>query len=215
MLAGRLTESGPSTERVFVVEWKTTSTILRGLRDFDDEEAWQRLVVRFRRPIISFARKAGLSPSDVEDVAQETLIAFAQGYRNGDYDPKRGRLSRWLFGIAYKHILRQRQRDGRRREKVAAGFHGTTFWGAVEDEEAATGTWDQEWNRSLWQECVELVRPEFEQDTFRAFALVVRDECKPAEAARKLGVPIKFVYNAKHRVLKRLRELRADLENVE
>jgi DNA-directed RNA polymerase specialized sigma24 family protein len=40
--------------------------------------------------------------------------------------------------------------------------------------------------------------------------LVIRDERPPAQVADELGLSLKSVYNAKHRVLKRIRELRSD-----
>ena len=94
------------------MDWITTSTILEGLKEFEGGDAWERLVERFRRPIVSFIRDLGLAESDAEDVAQETLIAFAEAYREGKYDPAKGRLSHWLFGIAWV----------RRRDAHIAGF---------------------------------------------------------------------------------------------
>jgi DNA-directed RNA polymerase specialized sigma24 family protein len=60
---------------------------------------------------------------------------------------------------------------------------------------------------------LERVRREVEPATMRAFELVMQDRT-PAEAAQELGVAVKAVYNAKYTVLKRLRDLRADLENL-
>ena len=62
-------------------EWITTSTILHDLRDYENREAWGRFSDRFRRPIVRFARNAGLAANDAEDVAQEVLTAFAQAHR--------------------------------------------------------------------------------------------------------------------------------------
>ena len=42
--------------------------------------------------------------------------------------------------------------------------------------------------------------------------MVVRDDRSPDEAAAALGLSIKSVYNAKHRILKRIRQLRAEYE---
>ena len=57
--------------------WLTTATVLQKLRDFENRDAWDSFADRFRRPVISFARGMGLKPADAEDVAQETLLAFA------------------------------------------------------------------------------------------------------------------------------------------
>jgi RNA polymerase sigma-70 factor (ECF subfamily) len=186
--------------------WLTTATVLANLRDFDNHEAWSSFADRFRQPVVSFARSLGLSQADAEDAAQETLLAFAEAYRRGQYDPAKGRLSKFLFGIAYRQALRAR-RVGAQVAPV-----GTTVWSQVPDQQNASGIWDTEWERSLLDECLRQVRTEFEPATYRAFELVVRDDKDAAEAAAELSVPIKSVYNAKHRILKRIRELRGQYE---
>jgi RNA polymerase sigma-70 factor, ECF subfamily len=182
--------------------WLTTATVLQNLRDFDNREAWSSFADRFRQPVVSFARSMGLSQADAEDAAQETLLAFAEAYRRGQYDPAKGRLSKFLFGIAYRQALRAR-RVGAQVAPV-----GTTVWSQVPEEQEASGVWDVEWEQGLLDECLRQVRVEFEPQTFRAFELTVRDGRDASEAAAELGVPVKSVYNAKHRILKRIRELR-------
>ena len=182
--------------------WLTTATVLQNLRDFDNREAWSSFADRFRQPVVSFARSMGLSQADAEDAAQETLLAFAEAYRRGQYDPAKGRLSKFLFGIAYRQALRAR-RVGAQVAPV-----GTTVWTQVPEEQEASGVWDVEWEQGLLDDCLRQVRVEFEPQTFRAFELTVRDGRDASEAAAELGVPVKSVYNAKHRILKRIRELR-------
>lgn len=196
------------------MEWQTTTTILERLCAFDDEAAWGRFVERFRAPIIGFARSAGLSHTDAEDVAQETLTGFAEAYRAGQYDREKGRLSRWLFGVAYNHILRHRQSEGRRMAKISPLPGDTSAWAELADEKTASDVWNHEWERHLWQTCMERVRAEFEPQTVAVFEKAMREDARAEQIAGELGVNVKSVYNAKHRVLKRLRELREELEQV-
>jgi RNA polymerase sigma-70 factor (ECF subfamily) len=195
------------------MEWITTSTVLQNLLDFDNRAAWERFVSRFRRPIINFAQGVGLNSTDAEDVAQETMAAFAQGFREGKYDRSRGRLSQWLFGIAYRKAL-----DGRRKlaraNTLGSSAVDQLLGQMIPDEQSASVSWDQEWEQSLLEQCLEQVQREVDPVTFRAFELVVREEREAANAAEMLGVNIKLVYNAKHRVLKRIRDLRTELEQV-
>src|SRR3954470_19563500 len=92
--------------------WITTATVLQKLRDFENHDAWESFAERFRTPVVSFAKGMGLRQADAEDAAQETLLAFAEAYRRGDYDPAKGRLSRFLFGIAYRQALKGRRVAG-------------------------------------------------------------------------------------------------------
>lgn len=184
--------------------WQTTATVLERLRDYGNRDAWGDFADRFRRPVVSFARGMGLSAADAEDVAQETLLAFAEAFRKGHYDPAKGRLSRFLFGIAYRQALHARRRKPAQVESAV--------WAELPDEQTASGVWDTEWERAALDRCLAQARGEFEPTSFRAFELVVRESRTPTEAAETLGVPVKAIYNAKHRILKRIRELRAELE---
>lgn len=195
------------------MDWVTTTTILDGLRDESGRGVWDAFVLRFRDPVIAFARRLGLPANDAEEVAQETLLAFVEGLRADRYQRTRGRLSRWLFGIAYRQALRQRTKNARREVTVGREADERGFWAEVPDEATASSAWDLEWEQSLLAQCLEQVRREAEPQSLRAFELVVREERSAADAAGELGVPIKAIYNAKHRVLKRLRELRQDMDD--
>lgn len=195
------------------VEWTTTSTLLRDLRDFQNQDAWNHFAARFRRPLVSFARRLGLNDIDAEDAAQETLVAFATGFRGGGYDREKGRLSRWLFGIAYRQCLQTRRARGRPDAAGAIDPHSALF-GALEDEASASQVFDQTWEQSLLADCIERARGEVEETTFRAFELVVREGHTAESAAKTLGIPVKSIYNAKHRLLKRIRELRRALDDA-
>lgn len=192
------------------MEWITTSTILDRLSDYGNEAAWNRFVTRFRRPIVSFARRMGLSEADAEDAAQEALAAFAESYRGGRYDRSKGRLSHWLFGIAF-HVAQAKRRSVIRHAAVSPQ-DGSFAWQTVAAEEEVTRLWDEEWEKSLLHTCLDRVRQEVEPATMDAFVLVMRGGRTPAEAAAELGVPVKTVYNAKYSVLKRLRSCRRELE---
>ncbi len=194
------------------MEWLTTSTMLDDLRDFEHPTAWPRFAERFRPSIVRFSRKLGLSESDSEEVAQETLAAFLSAYRDGRYDRSKGRLSRWLFGIAYRQAQKARV-DRARRARVEGSPEHTSFWDNAPDEESSVQLWDREWEQGLLEQCLHRVRQEVEPNTIRAFELVALADCVPAEVAQELGMTVKAVYHAKYRVLKRIRELRADLDD--
>lgn len=195
------------------MEWTTTSTLLHRLRESEDA-AWRGFVERFRIPIARFLVRMGVPEAETDDVTQEALLAFLQAYRDGSYDRTKGRLSSWLFGIAYKMALRRHERAARDARALVWGDKGAPLE-VPADQASATRLWDIEWDQHVLQTCVQHARREFAADTFRAFELVVGEEMSPSEAARELGVPVKAVYNAKHRVLRRIRELRAELERTD
>lgn len=190
------------------MDWRTTTTLLLELRDFRNEPAWDRFVERFRPALEAFARRLGTPADDAADVVQETLLAFARAYRDGKYDRDSGRLRSWLFGIAYRSILHHTSRASRRRVMVEVDPN-------LPDERGARDLWDRIWDELMVNQALSRARHEFSNETYRLFELVVLDEKTPEEVAAGLGVPIKKVYNAKHRVLSRLRELRGELDGGE
>ncbi|MBK8269223.1 MAG: sigma-70 family RNA polymerase sigma factor [Planctomycetes bacterium] len=196
------------------MEWITTSTVLSSLRDFDNRAAWSQFVDRFRLPVFRFALSTGLGDTDAEDVAQETLAAFAESFRKGQYDRSKGRLSQWLFGIAFRKSQDERRKGARRHIRAGSSELGSLSQIAIADEASLSLTWDREWEQALLEQCLDQVRREVEPITFRAFELVVRENQDANQAAETLGVNVKLVYNAKHRVLKRLREIRSEFDRM-
>lgn len=195
------------------MEWVTTSTILERLRG-SDEAAWGTFAGRFRPPLLAFARRYGLRDSEAEDVVQETLLAFSEAYGAGKYDPARGRLSSWLFGIAWRQIANHRRQRAREYDKRDERGARASFLAEVPDERQAEKAWDAEWEKSLVNACLQQARHEVAQNTYRAFELTVRQGRSPDEAAAELGLSRNAVYVAKHRVLKRLNELMKEYEDL-
>jgi RNA polymerase sigma-70 factor (ECF subfamily) len=192
--------------------WQTTTTLLRSLRDFSDELAWRRLAGRFRAPLVRLAEQAGLSGADAEDAAQETLLTFARLYRSGRYEPARGRLHHWLLGIARRQIADARRIVGRRRV-TALGDDAAVD--ALAAPDVLAEIWEQEWQRHVRDVCLQQVRRELAPQTVEMFERAVIGGESPETVGCALGVASATVYVAKHRVLRRLRELRQAMNSLE
>lgn len=74
---------------------------------------------------------------------REVMIAFAESYRRGDYDREKGRLSRWLFGLAYNHLLRFRQKQGRQAAKIVSQAQGAGMLDVAQAKDSASRDWDR------------------------------------------------------------------------
>lgn len=191
----------------------TSITLLEGLRNEANREAWERFNARYRPMVVSFARKIGLDESDRQDAAQDTMLAFAQAYREGSYDRGRGRLRHWLFGIAHRKVLDLLRRKPR--EAVMADqTHGTALLANVESRDAAEQVWDREWRRAILRECMEEAAQQFNETTLRAFRLFVLEEWPADKVATHLNISRASVYSGKNRVMSRLRESQARMEEI-
>ena len=104
--------------------------IAAGLRA-GSPDAWGRLHDLYAERVWrAVARLSGGCESAVADVVQETFLAAARSARA--YDPARGGLWAWLFGVARTQTLlhlRKRARHGRERDPAHASRLGTDSGG--------------------------------------------------------------------------------------
>ncbi len=109
-------------------EW----AVIQGLRT-GQAAAWQALYDAYAgRVWLGVARLLGPHAADVADVVQETLMAAAQSAAG--YDPARGALWYWLWGIARRKValhFRKQERTDRLRQAgawLAAGDGHLLHW---------------------------------------------------------------------------------------
>jgi RNA polymerase sigma factor (sigma-70 family) len=198
------------------VRTSTSTSLLDGLHDPGDQAAWRQFVDRYRPLIISYAcRSFQLTVEDAEDAAQVALADFAQAYQKGQYDRDKGRLRKWLFGIATRRIHNLMRRNQRNREVQVAGSTGDTgLLPGIPDEDQLAQLWEAEWQHAVVRQCLEEIRFQFDARTVRAFELYVWREQAAAQVARQLDMSENAVYLARHRVLKRLREILPRMEEI-
>ncbi len=187
---------------------KTTTTLLEGLVDRTDDEAWRAFDARYRPIIVGFARRLGLREEDAADAAQETLVRFVKEYRAGRYDRGRGRLRSWIIGMA-KHCIADllRRRVARREQR---GISAVVDW---PDEDQLARLWEAESQQAVLACGLRDLRTQTKIDprTLQAFELLALDGRTPADVAQAMGMTRNDVYLAKHRCLTRLREVLATL----
>jgi RNA polymerase sigma factor (sigma-70 family) len=195
------------------MDWLTSSTLLERLAESREQDGWTLVVEHFRPPLVALGRRMGLRDEDAEDAAQNTLAAFAEGYRAGQYQRDKGRLRQWLYGIATRQIQNQRRRihgPG----PVGTG-QSVSFLDAVPAGGASPESlWDEEWRRAVYERSLLQVQAEIAPQTFEIFRQLVFDERGADDVAAQLGVSRTQVYNAKYRVAKRLGELARAYEDA-
>jgi DNA-directed RNA polymerase specialized sigma24 family protein len=203
----------PQAARRAIMHWITTSILLDQLKEGADV-AWAPFCERFRQPVVALALKLGCERELADDVAQETMLAFLEGLRGGTYERGRGRLSSWLFGIAGFKARQARDAHARRARERGAGEAEALATPDPRAETALLAMWNETWASTMLDHCLGQIRGEVGEGTFRAFAMVVLEKRAPADAAAALGITRNAVFIAKHRVLKRLRALRSELEDA-
>lgn len=186
-----------------ILATRTTTRLLDALRDHTNEPAWSHIDARFRPVVAGLARRLGLTESDADEVAQQTLSEFVRAYREGRYDRSKGRLSSWILGIAHHTAL------GISRRRVRDGIQSGTVIAEAADEPALRSIWSEERDRAILTRALASLRDESSVDdrTLEAFELVALRAVPAAAVAKQCGMSVEQVYVAKSRLTKRLREL--------
>lgn len=188
----------------------TTTTLLNGLHEQGNRVAWEEFDRRYRPILIAFLRRMGLNEDDAADVAQDSLTCFVRDYRAHKYDREQGRLRSWLIGIARCRMLDLRRDKGRRREQ-----RGESALESLPDPTEAESVWEAEQRRFIFEQAIAALRQStrFNERTITAFERVVLRQ-EPVEAvSAEMGLSAQEIYNAKNRVVERLREIMLEYEN--
>ena len=118
------------------MEWITTTQVLRDLKHSDNSIVWKTFTDHFYPAIFAFAKRMGLSSTDAEDAAQETIIQFLRLYRAGRFQRDMGHLSHWIFGVAH-NIVRDHIKKFPKEHTIPDNGTHASFWQLVRDDKAA------------------------------------------------------------------------------
>jgi len=188
------------------IQTVTSTTLLEGLKDPANHTRWRDYVDRYRPLLVGFLRRHGVQATDAEDVAQNVLIEFVRSYCEGRYDRERGRLSSWLFGIAFRQLQNHRRRE-RGRARRADERPVEEVAPLLEAPEELQRAWDEEWEQAVLAQCLAEVRGEVAEKTYRAFVAFALEGRPAADVCGELEMTENAVFGAKRRVLERIREL--------
>jgi RNA polymerase sigma-70 factor (ECF subfamily) len=176
----------------------TSLTLLDRLRAPNAVAAWERFAHLYTPLLQKWARKQGLQEADAADLTQEVLVKLMDAlprYTRREGDSFRG----WLYRVTANHC-----RDFRRRVATRA-MPGANGLDAVQDDSPLSDFAEVEYRRTIVNRALELIRPEFAERTWAAFAQLLIENRPAADVARTLDISENAVYLARHRVLTRLR----------
>jgi len=176
-------------------------------------EAWQRLVHLYGPLIYRWCRRSNLAAEDAADVVQEVLAAAAVHLPGFRRDRPQDSFTGWLAAIARNKV----REHYRRRHGMAEAQGGSTAQRRIAEipqppepsEESIRP--DAQSAVCLSHRALELIRAEFETRTWDAFWRVSVGEQSPADVAADLKMSTAAVYMAKYRILRRLRQVLAEL----
>jgi RNA polymerase sigma factor (sigma-70 family) len=165
----------------------TPISLLERLRLGADSASWQRLVDLYAPFVSTWLRSQGVQLADVDDLMQEVLETLVRELPHFRHDLRPGAFRRWLRGIALNRLRAFR----RVRRPLPAGGNSSLeeALDQLEDPDSdLSRRWDEEHDRHVIRRLLELIEPEFEPATWRAFHRLVLDGRSTAEVAAELGL---------------------------
>lgn len=161
-----------------------------------------------------WCRRYGLQAADAEDVGQDVFKSVAAGLRSFEHDQDRGSFRGWLRSVTRTRVIdflraRQQSPAGRGGSDAYQLLQQATQQAAQQDE-AGEDEISQD-TQLLYQRALELIRGQFSELHWKAFQRTAVDGQPAAEVAQELGISRHVVYNARSRIMRRLREEFAEL----
>jgi RNA polymerase sigma-70 factor, ECF subfamily len=177
----------------------THITLLNRLSAGDDRSAWHDFVERYGDLIRGFARRAGCSDNDADDVLQDVLVALVSVMPNFRYDPAKGRFRGYLKTIVLRSLSKKRRQNDAPRS-LEEGDDPVVDDGSETD-------WELEWRQYHLRRAMETIDEEFSVQDRAAFQRYGVEGRAADETARTLGISVDQVYQAKSRILRRLGQI--------
>lgn len=191
--------------------------LLGGVQEMD-AESWSRLVGTFGPIVYRWCRTSGITASDTPDVVQDVFASVARGI--GDFQQKKaeGSFRSWLATITRNRVRDHFRRLAKRRDAEGNAIGGTDALEQLNQLGCDAGHDDLDSTicpdsiqSPLMRQVLASVKSEFERTTWTAFWSTTVDEKSAPSVATDLGVSVASVYQAKSRVLRRLRARMAEL----
>jgi RNA polymerase sigma-70 factor (ECF subfamily) len=183
----------------------TRQSLLSRLKDWNDQESWKVFFDTYWRLIYNAAVKAGLTDTEAQDVVQETVISVLKNMPGFEYDPEKGSFKTWLLRLTGWRITDQFRKRQRGIDQRGTPTRTSTRTATIERIADSTNlkleaTWDDEWERNLFEAAIERVKRKVDSAQYQMFDLNVIKKWSVAKVARTLRVNPGKVYLAKHRI---------------
>lgn len=180
---------------------ETRATLLQRLKADGTarEIAWDEFYALYSPIIARFARARGVRREDIDELVQDIVSGFFAVQPRFVYDPAKGRFRAYLMACV-ANAVRSRLR------RIAAEPRRAGGQPVLETSCSDETDWDAAWRQATLDAAVAGLREHYgDNTTFQAFEAVVIRGQPPDAVASSLGLSRDSVYQAKTRLLAKLR----------
>jgi RNA polymerase sigma factor (sigma-70 family) len=197
----------------------TRQTLLKRLKNLDDDQSWQDFFDIYWKLIYSVAAQAGLDHPEAQDVVQETVLSVAKKIGEYKADPAFGSFKSWLLLITKRRIADQFRRRPSGRTTPALKSGDTTRTPLVERVADPASLdwqqiWDDQWQKNLMEVAMERVKQQVSPRDWLLFYQQVVKEWRAGKVATKYNVSRASAYMAKYRISKLIKQEARRLEKM-
>ena len=176
--------------------------------------AWKEFLCVYEQAIYTFCRSKGLQDADALDVKQDVFSAVLTQIDDWNTDRTRGSFRGWLLRVA-RNIAVDRIRGRRRPDAMPSGTaeNLTALAHVPEPADAEEAVFEFEYRCAAFQWAAKHVRQEVQETTWLSFWKTAVENKKPTDVAQELGISVGSIYTAKCRVVARLRDRVAEIDD--
>jgi RNA polymerase sigma-70 factor (ECF subfamily) len=180
---------------------ETRATLLQRLKADGTarEIAWDEFYALYSPIIARFARTRGVRREDIDELVQDIVSGFFAVQPRFVYDPSKGRFRAYLMACVSNAVRSRLRRNAT--EVTHAGGHRVADASSTDETD-----WDAAWKQATLDAAIARLREHYgDNPTFQAFESVVIRGQSPEAVAASLGLSRDSVYQAKTRLLAKLR----------
>jgi RNA polymerase sigma-70 factor (ECF subfamily) len=173
--------------------------------------AWEEFTEIYSPVVFRLALRHGLQLADADDLAQEVSISVARFIGKWLEREDRKSFRAWLFTITRNCVI-DFMRKRTRRRLVDDGSENSLD-GFVNDDEISS-EFGIEYRREVFRWASERVRQSVSESSWQAFWQTSVEDRPIKDVAEEIGQSVGSVYIARSRVMKRLKELVKQYEEL-
>jgi RNA polymerase sigma-70 factor (ECF subfamily) len=177
----------------------TSPTLLKGVSDPQNHEAWERFIARYGSMIRGWCRH--WFPREADDRAHDVICELVFRMMTFEYKPAEGRFRGWLKTVTHNLMAKLK-----REEWAQVSDDDENPLDCLEAGEDLAARLAAEFDLELLDRAKEKVRARVQPHTWAAYWATAEEGRKPAEVARGLGMRVGTVFQARHSIIALLRE---------
>lgn len=195
-----------NAEKIFTEITSGTSSNLLQLAQQNNQAAWQDLCQLYRPLIRYWCRQSRVAESEADDIEQDVFRSVFSALSNFSQRQNSGSFRSWLWTIT-RNKIRDHFKNRSNKTRSVGGTDAHMMLYQVPDAEPADTQFENPKDSSVIHTALDIIRGEVKPHTFDAFWRSTIDGTAPDIIAQELGITVDSVYQAKARILRRLRHL--------